>query len=204
MNIPTTAQLEIGFKEFHAHERRDAMYTIATFLIGHFWGQPANMADSLGVLLLTWNQAFYRYGSFDLEKLEKCIAENFSAIETFRERSIIDYGENDDPSLTRLFKEFLTALAISEDNKAAGRKSPVAVSKALHLLAPGFFPLWDKAIAMAYRCDYTRRPAGQYLAFIRKTQKIARNLQGVSVPPGKTLPKLIDEFNYAKFTKGWV
>lgn len=203
MNVPTTAQLEHGCTAFHAHERRDAMYKTATFLVDHFWGQPAEMADSLGVLLLTWNQAFYRYGPFDFGKLEKCIAKNLPALKGYRARSILDYTAQDDAPIEALFAEFLAALAIAEGSKS-GAQSPVAVAKTLHLIAPGFFPLWDKEIAKAYGCDYTRRPAGQYLAFLGLAQAMARALQTVSPPPGRTLLKLLDEFNYAKFTKQWV
>ena len=33
---------------------------------------------------------------------------------------------------------------------------------------------------------------------------MARSLQSVVCPEGKTLLKLIDEYNYAKYTKGWI
>lgn len=33
------------------------MYNVARFLIDPFWGDPAQMAEGLGVLLLTGNQA---------------------------------------------------------------------------------------------------------------------------------------------------
>ncbi len=38
------------------------MCKTATFLVNEFCAHPADIADSLGVLLLIWNQAFYRYG----------------------------------------------------------------------------------------------------------------------------------------------
>jgi len=51
----------------------------------------------------------------------------------------------------------LKALQIA-DGKSAGRKSPVAVAKALHLLAHDFFALWDDKIAKAYNCHYRYIP----------------------------------------------
>ena len=39
--------------------------------ISHFWGKPKEIAEGLGLLLLIWNQAFYRYCRFDFNKLEK-------------------------------------------------------------------------------------------------------------------------------------
>jgi hypothetical protein len=188
---------------FRQHERRDAMYKTATFLVGHFWGRPAEMADSLGVLLLTWNQAFYRYGPFDFGKLEACIAENMPALEAYRARSILDYAANDDAQIKALFDAFLTVLAIA-DGTGKGKRSPVAVAKTLHLLGPAFFPLWDREIALAYGCDYSREPREQYLAFVKMALNMARALHAVTAPEGKTLLKLIDEYNYAKYTKRWI
>jgi hypothetical protein len=76
MKIPSPEEFRRGYQEFQRREKGDAMYKIASFLADHFWGKPAEMADGLGVLLLTWNQALYRYGSFDFDKLEKCMADN--------------------------------------------------------------------------------------------------------------------------------
>jgi hypothetical protein len=188
---------------FRQHERRDAMYKTATFLVGHFWGRPAEMADSLGVLLLTWNQAFYRYGPFDYGQLEMCITENMPMLQAYRARSILGYTANDDAQIKVLFDTFLTALAIA-DGTGKGRRSPVAVAKTLHLLAPAFFPLWDREIALAYGCDYSRQPSTHYLAFVEITLSMTRALHTFTPPEGKTLLKLIDEYNYAKYTKRWI
>ena len=96
-----TAQAVIqGCEAFVLHEPRDAMYKTATFLVCHFWGRPAEMADSLGVLLLTWNQAHYRYGSFDFSKLESCIAKNMAALQGFRAKKILAYTLEDEPQVT--------------------------------------------------------------------------------------------------------
>jgi hypothetical protein len=86
------------------------------------------------------------------------------------------------------------------------RKSPASVAKALHLLAPTFFPIWDGKIARAYGCYYSVNPVGQYLKFMQQTKVIAGKLEAhtKTARNDKTLLKLIDEYNYAKFTKGWV
>jgi hypothetical protein len=202
--IPTADVLIAGSKAYELNEPRDAMYKTATFLVGHFWGQPAEMADSLGVLLLTWNQSHYRYGSFDFNKLEVCIRKSFTTLEGYRAKTILEYLPDDDPIIKGLFDEFLVALAIAE-GKSKGKQSPVAVAKALHLLAPGFFPLWDKKIAWEYGCDYSPRAAEKYIDFMKILQSIARAHQSsVPLTTGKTLLKMIDEYNYSKHTKGWV
>jgi hypothetical protein len=111
------------------------------------------MVDGLGVLLLTWNQAFYRYGTFDFNKLEECITENFQRVGNFRTRDISSLSNSDEEEIKYLFNRLLEALKI-DSGKIQGRKSPVGVAKALHLLAPKFFPIWEYKIARAYGCYY--------------------------------------------------
>jgi len=180
------------------------MYKTATFLVEHFWGQPRDMADGMGVLLLTWNQAFYRYGSFDFALLEETLRTNIARVEGLRPRSIHSFVQADEPTVSQLFLAFLDALRIKEGKKK-GCKSPVAVAKALHLLAPNFLPIWDDKIARAYACYYNLLPDLKYVAFAYKMQGLLRQLQE-HVPPGcgRTFLKLIDEYNYAKHTKHWI
>jgi hypothetical protein len=193
------SELKAGYKAFQEHEVRDAMYKIATFLVKTFWGKPREMSDGLGVLLLTWNQAFYRYGLFDFNALENCITRNQQILDAFRNRDILSYSSADDEKIKCLYSQFLESLQIA-GGKLQGRQSPVAVAKALHLLAPEFFPLWDDKIAKAYKCHY------KYIPFIQEMRLLAQvlapdvNTQSM----GKTLLKLIDEYNYAKFTKKWI
>jgi len=180
MNVPSCEEFLKGCEEFERREKRDAMYKVATFLVSHFWGKPSDMADALGVLLLTWNQAFYRYGNFDFGKLEECIARNLKKIKAFRSKDISSLSEGED-------------------------KSPVAVAKALHLLAPKFFPLWDDGIAKGYGCHYSDDPAGRYIEFCKITKAVAEGVKDcVRQESNKTLVKLIDEYNYSKYTQGWI
>jgi hypothetical protein len=196
-------ELKKGCLAFQQRERRDAMYKTAAFLVNHFWGKPTEVAEGLGVLLCVWNHAFYRLGSFDYDLLEQCIARNQAVLDAFRHRNILTHSYDDDSQISPLFQEFLDALQICE-GKCKGRASPVGVAKALHLLAPGFFPLWDEKIAKAYDCYYDDDPPGQYLAFFSKTKAIAEALASQVNVSGRTLLKLIDEFNYARYTKGWI
>lgn len=203
MNIPNREEFIKGCEEFEKHEKRDAMYKVATFLISHFWDKPPDMADGLGVLLLTWNQAFYRYGIFDFDKLEECITENFQKIESFRNRDISSLSNSDEDAIKDLFNKFLEALQIDSGN-VQGRKSPVSVAKALHLLAPKFFPLWDTKIARAYKCYYNENPAESYVSFCKITKDMADEVENYISRSDKTVIKLIDEYNYSKYTQGWI
>ena len=179
------------------------MYKKANFVIDYFWGRPREMAESLGVLLLTWNQAFYRSGLFDFDALEQCISRNYTLLDRYRKRNILSYAPADDESIGSLFEQFLSALEICEGKKARA-KSPVAAAKGLHLLAPGFFPVWDGRIARRYDCHYASDPKGKYLVFTAKIKQVAEKLGSLDTQAtGKTLIKLIDEYNYATYTKAW-
>lgn len=120
-------------------------------------------------MLLTWNNAFYRYGVFDFNKLEKALIKNFKKIKNFRNRDIFSLSNCDEDEIKHLFNGFLEALQI-DSGKKKGTKSPVAVAKALHLLVLSFFPLCDDKIARVYGCYYNKQPAEKYFLFCRITK----------------------------------
>lgn len=202
-NIVDPKAVQSGSNAFRIHEKRDAIYNVSIFLVEHFWGDPSKMADALGVLLLVWNNAFYRYGLFDYLALENTLRSKLDDLNSFRKREIDTFKKDDEEPTTALFNALLEGLAIAEGKKM-GLRSPVGVAKALHLLAPGFFPLWDKKIAGEYRCDYSINPSGKYLKFMRINQDMVKSLRGKVNIQGSTLLKVIDEYNYAKFTKNWI
>ena len=116
-DIPTREEFLRAMQIFQDNERRDDMYSMATFLVDHFWGDAAKIADGLGVLLLTWNQAFYRYGSFNFDELERCIRANWNVISRFRERDIFSLSSSDEEEVIRLFASLLEALKIDSGGK---------------------------------------------------------------------------------------
>jgi hypothetical protein len=82
---------------------------------------------------------------------------------------------------------------------------PVGAAKSLHLLAPKFFPLWDRKIAKHCRCELGRVGTNgvNYTAFFLITVTQVRALMA-SMPEETNLLKRIDEYNYGKYTKGWM
>ena len=203
MEIPTRKEFLKGISYYERREKRDAMYKIATFHVQRFWGNPSEMANGLGVLLLNWNQAFYRFGSFDFDKLENCIAKNIHKLNSFRKRNISTLSSADEYEIKDLFTKFLKALQI-DSGKKRGTKSPVAVAKALHLLAPNFFPLWDHEIASAYGYHYNQKPADNYFSFCNSIKTVAGKVKNYIARKDKTVIRFIDEYNYSRYTQGWV
>lgn len=204
INIPTRKEFLKGIDEFKKYEARDPMYKVASFWISHFWGKPKEVAEGLGVLLLTWNQAFYRYGRFDFSKLEKFLRQYKKEVNKFRKLSIESFNKKNEKEIIILFNSLMNVLEINT-GKLKGRKSPVATVKALHLLAPKFFPLWDVKIAQAYKCKWknSTEAALKYLEFCNINKEMVDTLEKCVVKKESIL-KLIDEYNYAKFTKGWI
>ena len=80
---PTKADILKGIRAYETRDlTRDAMYRVAKEYLQESWGDPGKIADSLGVVLLTWNQPFYRFGVFSFAALEKCISKNLHLVKT--------------------------------------------------------------------------------------------------------------------------
>ena len=178
-------------KAFIAGEPRNLFYLVATELIDlsrKKITKRVSVAQALAVLLQTWTVSFYRFrGGFheeDLTKLEALLNDNLAAIEKYRERSIARFESSEQEDLRTLFSRFKSVLGA------------VGAAKCLHLLAPGFFPLWDNAIAKAYKvkCD-----EDGYVCFMRIAKEQCRGLEEQGAPWPDVL-KAVDEYNYCIFT----
>jgi hypothetical protein len=221
---PDFKELLVGCASYVELEPRDAMYSIATFLIDHFWGQFDRTAEALGVLLLTWNQAFYRGQTFRFDDLEECVRKWHEELQKARCRDIESYRDEDEPVVQAIFDDLLKATKLPK-----GWMSPVSAAKALHLLAPGFFALWDSEIATEYGCYWGHSSQGTacYLRFQKEIRDVCHHVVRsycdqfhVDEPTAsdaicttlyrehcpskspilKSLVKIVDEYNYATFT----
>lgn len=200
------SELESHCRSFEQWEPRDSMYRVSTFLVREGWGDPPRLVDALSVLLLVWNGAFYRYGTFDQQMLEDCLCRNAEKLGGFRSRDLRSFSDGDGTAAQSLFISLSEALKRTVD----GVQSPVSAAKALHLLAPNFFPLWDQNIAPAYGCPYTAEFASvAYVVFARRIRLLAilisDQLADDTTPQKewllrKPLLKRIDEYNYMKYT----
>jgi len=194
----TLEQLKAAHKAFVEHEPRDLFYKAAIELVRLvFEGKTKlTLAEALAVLLQTWNRAFYRYTPFDsrhFDEIEGLLNRHRQVIEGFRLRTIESFSTEDKDPVSKVFSEFEELLG------------PVGAAKSLHLLAPEFFPLWDRAIAKACRCPLKKRGqnAPSYCRFMEMMQEQVRNL-GTGSDIDQNPLKILDEYYYCKFTKKWV
>jgi len=198
MPAPSIQDLEKAREAFLENEPRDLFYRVATELIRFSIEGKTQIAlpEALSVLLQTWNGPYYRYRRFDNQHYTdicNLLEQQRVSVFRFRERSILSLAKSDLSNIIEIFDEFERVLG------------PVGASKSLHLLAPEFFPLWDRAIARAYKVGL--RPVGanaaNYLKFILSIRQQCKQLQELSTPR-QNLLKSIDEYNYCHFSKGWI
>jgi len=195
---PTVAELDEARKRFLEYEPRDLFYRVASELIELALTSKTSMtvAEALAVLLQTWNAQYYQFRPFTLQHfadIETLLKKHLDDVLRFRSRSIESVSNSDVPIVEGLFNSFEQVLG------------PVGAAKSLHLLAPKFLPLWDRAIARAYRCELGNVGTNDanYSAFFLVAGLQARTL-AATMPEEANLLKRIDEFNYCKHTKGWM
>jgi len=164
------------------------------------WGNPAEMTRGISRLIRAWNRF---YANFDLEAMSGCIDRNLAVLNQFRNRNINSLSEVDIPPIRNLFNDFLVSLRRVRDN----RKSPVSVAKALSLIAPNFFPLWDSNIALAYGCCFYFSDSADelYIKFCHKMKLLADIVRNfVPEQDDRPLLKRIDEYNFSRYTAHWI
>ena len=195
---PSHNDLDAARSAFEANEPRDLFYRAATELVDFALRRTTSLtvAEALAVLLQTWNRAYYQYRRLDSQHfhaIEELVGGNLVALEALRPRAIDSLAPDDEAQIRELFTRFERVLG------------PVGAAKSLHLLAPRFFPLWDRAIAEVYALPLSRAGtnAVRYYAFMLIVRAQAGALGGEAAI-GRNPLKAIDEFNYCRFTKGWI
>jgi hypothetical protein len=190
--MPTVKEVEDARRSFLVGEPRYLFYKVARELIdlARRDSPRVSVAEALAVLLQTWNVSFYRFrGGFteeDLTKIKALVSDHDAMIEGYRQRSIGSLASGEEDGLRMLFSHFEAVLG------------PVGAAKSLHLLAPLFFPLWDTAIAKAYRVNFGRKAPDGYIRFMHISKEQCRVLteQGA---PWPDLLKAVDEYNYCTY-----
>lgn len=197
-NISSESDLITAREVFRRYESRDLFYRASRELIRLAIANQTEitLAEALGTLLKTWNASFYRFGrKFDephIQDIERAITRNIDRLTDWGTRTISSLKADEREAIGQVFSEFENIIG------------PVGAAKALHLLAPAFFPLWDTAIAARYRVRLRRigENAELYLRFMDITKQQVSELT-LSVISEKEVLKAIDEYNYCLITKKW-
>ena len=196
MPAPTRADLAKARTQYKQVEPRDLFYRAATDLLGRARGVGSvlKLGEALAVLLFTWNQAFYRYhppGPEHITAIEHLLAAQEPALAAAKSRTLASLEPNDATAIESLFLPFEQLLG------------PVGAAKALHLLAPNFFPIWDRRIAARYVGELGPRGgnASRYVAFMTNTAAQCMALHN-GVAALEDVVKALDEWNYVRITRG--
>lgn len=76
----------------------------------------------------------------------------------------------------------------------------IAASKALHLIAPDFFVMWDDDIKEYYEFGDTGKEYQRFLANMKHwIEQLNPTVTSLSEQFGKTKTKVIDQFNWYRF-----
>lgn len=197
--IPSMAELKEAHQRFLENEPRDLFYRVATELIKLALKglTTLSLSEAVAVLLQTWNRAYYQYYRFD--------AKHFSDIDRLLDRyqdEIVNRFRNRSPSQLSQNEKTQIEVLFADFEKVLG---PTGAAKTLHLLAPRFFPLWDHDIAKAHSCTFQKRGknGSKYRVFVEMVHNQYEQLKAF-YPEGVNLLKLLDEYNYCKYTKKWL
>lgn len=195
---PSMPEIEAAHEVFQKKEPRDLFYRVAIELIDlAIRGDTSlSVGEALAVLLQTWNKVFYRYHKFDSQhfsEIEYLVNSHRQLLTALRQRSIESLSADDETPTKTLFTDFKKTLG------------PVGAAKSLHLWAPLFFPLWDRAIAKAYGLylSVQGKDAELYWQFMEISRQQCNNLGGAQTLERNPL-KAMDEYNYCKYTKRWI
>jgi hypothetical protein len=169
---PSLEDLTAAREKFLENETRNLFYRSASELVDLAITGRTSLAvsEALAVLLQTWNRSFYRFRKFDSKhfaEIEKLLQRHGWVASELRSRSILSLRDAEREKIEEAFGEFEKVLG------------PVGASKTLHLLAPQFFPLWDRAIGDAYglALERTGTNHGRYFAFMRLARSQCDSLQ---------------------------
>jgi hypothetical protein len=181
---------------FEANEPRDLFYRVALDLLDRTRaGQSGfTVTEAVAVVLQTWNRRFYvstgiKFDARHFADIDELLQRYGTALDAYLARSIESLDPSEQAGLENMFNDFELVVG------------PVGAAKALHVLAPRFFALWDRSIAegAGIYIDMRGTNANRYWRWTLRAQADFRSLGGEAVW-GPGLLKRLDELNYCRFT----
>jgi len=206
-------------RSYQRKEPREAVYQVASRAVDQCWAKRdyEMLARAVTALLISWNARVHvgRKTSFDM--VSDFIRRNYS--ELCRLRKLDLHKEPAKFSDRGLYDELLRRLTVRSKNNAS-LSTPVGTVKALHILAPRYFPLWDREIAARSGHSISRNPhtyrrfgdeARQLVKRLVQTTLLASRAQSEDAALAwlkeqtctrglrKTWVKFADEYNYVRY-----
>ena len=158
--------------------------------------------DNVIEFLSKWNTRVpIRRNKEEIKRTIISLKEAFNSLERI---SLENFNTNEETlkSTERIF-EILSKLELKTPSGRPVHLKSTGVSKVMHAMNPNLFVMWDNGICEYYGC-YPN--AKGYIRFMETMQEIARSIlkehkvEEIFKNTNRTLPKLLDEYNWAKFS----
>ncbi|MFZ3060535.1 MAG: hypothetical protein WA102_12470 [Candidatus Methanoperedens sp.] len=167
------------------------------------YGRPTEkLVEDIRYFLREWN----RRVPVDVEKLKEAIEQVPDYVKKWdiEKMDLWEYHEE----ITKIFQTFI--------NTGKNRNNYTGASKTLHIFNPRFFAMWDSYIRDGYGCCENEEG---YFNFLLRCQKEIEEIiltydcdfpagpeisQRIYYGHSKSIVKLLDEYNIAKYTNKWL
>jgi hypothetical protein len=164
--MPTPEELNRARQLFESHEPRDLFYRLALHLLERARDDEGefSVVEAVAVVLQTWNKRFsistgIKFDAQHCAHIESLLERHGEALVAYSQRSVESLREDEQQAIQTIFNDFDIVVG------------PVGAAKALHVLAPRFFPLWDRPIAegAGYYLDKRGTNANRYWRWMLRT-----------------------------------
>jgi len=185
--------------EAFSKESRAFCYDLARSLIkrakresGHRWYRSEYTGKAILLLLYAWNFAARETKKLNQPKLNRLLRSSEADLRRLERYTILSADKRAWPIIRRVFSKFMRPMG------------QTGASKALSLLNPRLFVMWDTAIRLRLKKQLVpgigngEKP-GHYVKFLKGTQQNIRKY-GINkkLKRGSVVAKKLDEFHYAK------
>jgi hypothetical protein len=194
LHHPTAAELHAAHDTYVKNEGLDYAYRVGRHMLGDGAAAGFTAAEAIDLLMRVWNAQSPYTWKLTLDAIATLLAQTAQARAAFDDRDIASLAADEVPAVGAIYGDFRAVLG------------PVGAAKALGLLHPRVFPLWDTAIGVAYighKWSQDLAPPAYYQTFVGYCAEQCTTAVNEAAF-GPTLLKRLDEWNFCVWTKGWL
>ena len=198
------AALRLGSELYHQLESRDHYYNDYLRDIKKWdrWEDADQLGRSDMVPLIGFlNQWRSRYedSSETRERLVDTIRHVLPVVTAFKGMDLLSIDLDGDIAQIASTPGEVIGRVFDAIALAQGKKHSTVASKIMHTMNPELFIMWDEKICAGYALD--DRGGSDYAdRFLRRMQQLARSSGESNFACGHPMAKVVDEYNYVKFT----
>jgi hypothetical protein len=184
------------------YKNLDSIYVTALQDFGNKKLSDLNYSDVESVLhpfLLRWGRMGRVLGFKGCKRIGDKLGEMDLQLTKLRQEALLTVDlDRMSSEFVDIYDEIMNTKWKSEKGKTK-RVGPTAASKALHLVAPNLFIIWDRAIRNHY---VFKENGAEYVRFLANMQtwlkKLKSPISALQSRYGKSCTKIIDEYNWKK------